>query len=417
MNLLLLVHRIPYPPNKGDKIRSYALLRHLAARHRVFLGCFVDDAADFQYRPVVETMTAGICMLPLPKSRKLARSVAALFTGSSLTASVYRSRTMQAWVDQVLQTEAIDAAIVFSSSMAPYLIGRKIAAATLFDMVDLDSDKWRQYARSAKPPLSALYRREAEKLLELERSAADAFSLTYLVSPHEAACFCELAPQAKERIRSISNGVDLDFFRPGSYASPFSGDVTPIVMTGRMDYWPNVDGAVWFAKSVLPLVKQKIANAHFYVVGAAPGGELRALAGPDVTIVGEVADIRAYIANAKAIVAPLRIARGVQNKVLEALAMGVPTVATEYASRALLVRGGHDLYIENEPEAFAAGVAAAAGGATRDKIAANGRAHVEQHHDWTRLFTALDADLQRLDQAGGPALGTQATICDKVLHP
>jgi sugar transferase (PEP-CTERM/EpsH1 system associated) len=396
MNLLFLAHRIPFPPNKGDKIRSHALLKHLAVRHRLFLGSFVDEEADFQYQGAVEAMTAGCRLIALSKRVKQARSAGALLTGASITEAVYRSRALAAWIDRVLRTEAIDAALVFSSAMAPYLMRRPIARATLFDMVDLDSDKWRQYAGSAAPPLAQLYRREADKLLALERAAASAFARTYLVSPYEAASFCELAPTAKDRVRALSNGVDLERFHPGHFASPFPAGITPIVMTGRMDYWPNEDGAIWFAKTVLPMVKQAIPNARFFVVGAQPGKTLLALNGPDVAVVGEVPDIRAYIANARAVVAPLRIARGVQNKVLEAMAMGVPVVATGDASRALAVRNGHDLYVESMPEDFAASVVAAAEGATRDRIAANGRAYVEQNHQWTRLLGSLDADLDRL---------------------
>ena len=382
MNLLYLAHRIPFPPNKGDKIRSNALLQHLAARHRVFLGCFVDDDADFQYRPAVEAIVAGSCLLPLPKRTKLTRAAGGLLSGQSFTASVYGSRALQRWVDRVLAEQAIDAAIVFSSSMAPYLMGRGIAKATLFDMVDVDSDKWRQYAKTATPGLAQLYAREAYKLLALERAAASAFALTYLVSPYEADSFAALAPGARARIRALSNGVDLDFFRPGGFPTPFPAGVTPIVMTGRMDYWPNVDGATWFAQTVMPLLKAKIANAHFYVVGAGAAKSLGALAGADVTVTGEVADMRPYIAHAAAAVAPLRIARGVQNKVLEAMAMAKPTVATTAASRALNVQSGEHLYIADEPQAFAEAVAMAALDAGRDRIAANGRDYVAQNHEW-----------------------------------
>jgi glycosyltransferase involved in cell wall biosynthesis len=173
------------------------------------------------------------------------------------------------------------------------------------------------------------------------------------------------------------------------------------VMTGRMDYWPNVDGATWFAQTVMPLLKAKIANVHFYVVGAGAAKSLGALAGADVTVTGEVPDMRPYIANAACVVAPLRIARGVQNKVLEAMAMSMPTVATTAASRALNVQSGEHLYIADEPQAFAEAVAIAALDAGRDRIGANGRAYVAQNHEWTSVLTAVDADLEGL-RPGAP---------------
>jgi sugar transferase (PEP-CTERM/EpsH1 system associated) len=399
MKILFLSHRLPFPPNKGDKIRSHALFTHLAAKHQVYLGCFIDDEADFPYCQTVREMAGGDCrMIPLPKRRKLLGCAQAMLNGESITAEVYRSAEMQAWVDDILQTEQIDCAVVFSSSMAPYLLAGKYLAPerVLFDMVDLDSDKWLQYSRTAGAATAWIYRREARKLLELERQAAAKFALTYLVSDHEVQSFAQLAPESIDRIKAFCNGVNLEYFAPGPYASPFPANVTPIVMTGHMEYWPNVEGAIWFSREVLPLVKRQIPDARFYVVGSAPTPALRAIAAPDVEVTGEVPDVRPYVAAAKVVVAPLRIARGVQNKVLEALAMGVPTVATEEASRALTVASGHDILVANNAVEFAEAVVKAAGTAGREAIAANGRSYVERNHDWNRLLGAFDAALQDL---------------------
>lgn len=403
MNLLFLSHRLPYPPNKGDKIRSHALFTHLAAAHRVHLGCFVDDEADWRYADAVREMAGGDCrMIPLSRRGKLLRSALALANGSSITAEVYRNAAMQAWVEDVVRTEAIDCAVVFSSAMAPYLLGGKSLspARVLFDMVDLDSDKWRQYSRTTSATTAWIYRREARKLLALERKAAAEFALTYLVSEHEAQSFAQLAPESSARIKAFCNGVNLDYFAPGAYASPFPAQVTPIVMTGHMEYWPNVEGALWFAREVLPLVKRQLPDARFYVVGASPTPALRNLAMPDVEVTGEVEDVRPYVAAAAAVVAPLRIARGVQNKVLEALAMGAPTVATREASRALAVSNGRDLWVANDAADFAGAVIRAAGGMGRAAIAANARSYVEQHHDWRRQLLAFDSTLRQLCARG-----------------
>jgi sugar transferase (PEP-CTERM/EpsH1 system associated) len=405
MNLLFLSHRLPFPPNKGDKIRSHALFTHLAARHRVHLGCFIDDPADFRYVEQVREMAGGQCrMIALSRRRKLLRSARALAAGNSITAEVYRDAGMRAWVERIIGSEAIDCAVVFSSAMAPYLLGSRQLSPSrvLFDMVDLDSDKWLQYSRTAPWATAWIYRREARELLELERRAAAEFALTYLVSDHEVRSFARLAPESGDRIKAFCNGVNLEYFAPGPYASPFPAGVTPIVMTGRMDYWPNVEGALWFAREVLPLVKRQIPDARFYVVGARPAPALRNLALPDVEVTGEVADIRPYVAAARVVAAPLRIARGVQNKVLEALAMGVPTVATEEASRALAVLSGRDIWVANDAADFAAAVVRAAGTAGREAIATNARSYVERHHDWSRQLSALDRTLQSLG-GGGPA--------------
>jgi glycosyltransferase involved in cell wall biosynthesis len=182
-----------------------------------------------------------------------------------------------------------------------------------------------------------------------------------------------------------------------------------------MDYWPNEEGAAWFADAVLPLVKAKIPDAHFYVVGAGAGGTLKALSRADVTIAGEVSDMRPYIAHAAAVVAPLRIARGVQNKVLEAMAMARPTVATTAASRALAVADRDQLYIADDAAAFAEAVAAAATGADRDRIAEAGRAYVVQNHQWPDVLAAVDADLRSLGPFGAP--GTPVTSPAEAVLP
>jgi len=403
MNLLFLSHRLPFPPNKGDKIRSHALFTHLAARHTVHLGCFIDEVEDFSYANAVSAMAASCKFIPLTKTRKLLRSALAFLNNSSITAEVYQDAEMQQWVDTILQKEKIDCAVVFSSSMAPYLLAGKYLAPrhVVFDMVDLDSDKWLQYSKTDGLATSWIYRREATKLLKVERAAAEKFALTYLVSPYEVQCLSRLAPESAERIKPLSNGVNLNYFSSGAFASPFPQDVTPIVMTGRMDYWPNVEGALWFANVVLPLVKRKVPNARFYVVGGQPVSALRKISSVDIEVTGEVSDVRPYIAAARVVVAPLRIARGVQNKVLEALAMRVPVVATEEASRGLAVIGGRDLWVANSAEDFASAVVDAERSIERDVIAANGRAYVEKNHNWNELLATLDTVLKDLNVSSG----------------
>ena len=395
MNLLFLSHRLPFPPNKGDKIRSHALFTHLAARHTVHLGCFIDDVEDFAYANAVNAMTGRSKFFRLTKTRKLLRSVLAFLNNSSITAEVYQDAELQQWVDTILQRERIDCAVVFSSSMAPYLLSGKYLSPrrVVFDMVDLDSDKWLQYSKTVGPTTSWIYRREANKLLEVERAAAEKFALTYLVSPYEVECFSRLAPESATRIKPLSNGVNSNYFLPGVYASPFPQGVTPIVMTGRMDYWPNVEGALWFANVVLPLVKRQISNARFYVVGGQPVSALRKVSTVDVQVTGEVSDVRPYIAAAGVVVAPLRIARGVQNKVLEALAMGVPVVATGEASRGLAAIAGRDLWVANSADDFARDVVNASRSKERDVVAGNGRAYIEKYHNWNELLATFDTVL------------------------
>lgn len=398
---LLLCHRLPFPPNKGDKIRSFALLKHLASRGPVHLACFLDDAADLRYCEEVRRIAGGKCLFVEvgPAARKW-RSVKAFLFGQPITTAVFSSRTMARWVKDILASERPDNTVIFGSAMAPYMLGDAVGSRhSLFDMVDVDSDKWRQYSQSAKGLLRMIYAREARAVLALEREAVHAFGTTLLVSEFEADTFRQLAPECAEKINASSNGVDLKYFSPGTFTNPFRSDQLAIVMTGRMDYRANVDGALWFAREVAPLICAKLPRAHFYVVGSNPPAVLRRLNAPNMTVTGAVDDIRPYIQSAAAVVAPLLIARGVQNKVLEAMAMQKPVVATHEATRALAVETGVQLWIENDPARFAAAVIAAIEGPMRYKVMENARRYVEEHHDWDQIFDGLDRELGRLTRA------------------
>jgi polysaccharide biosynthesis protein PslH len=401
--LLFLCHRIPFPPDKGDKIRSHALLAHFAARRRVHVACFIDDPGDWRHVKAVKNLAGGECIFS--KLRPLLARIAsldALVTGRPLTTSYFRSGAIDRWLTRLVRAGRVDQAVVFGSAMAPYLLKRRDIdpARSLFDMVDLDSDKWRQYGATGPWPKRWLYQREARTLLRLEREAARRFGATVLISPHEVARFGADAPESVGRLHSISNGVDPARFSPDRpQPNLFSASIVPIVMTGAMDYRPNVEGAQWFVEAIMPRLLPLLPNAHFFVVGANPPPALQGLAGPHVTVTGRVPDIQPYLAHAAAVVAPLRIARGLQNKVIEGMAMRKPVVATWEAARALAVTPGEDLWVETEPDRFAAAVLAAATGPDRDRVARNGRHYVERHHDWERNLSVMDMLLQQVDRS------------------
>ncbi len=296
--------------------------------------------------------------------------------------------------------------------MAPYLLDNSglDPARSILDLVDVDSDKWRQYAATARWPKNWIFQREAEKLLELERDAADKFGATLLVSAFEASTFASLAPEAASRIHVVCNGVDLKCFSPGTFPNPFPNQEIPIVMTGRMDYPPNADGALWFAREVMPELSSLMPRARFHIVGSKPPASLRALKGHLIEVWGQVADIRPYLQHAAVVVAPLRMARGVQNKVLEALAMARPVVATLAATRALKVTSGSELWIENDPAPFARAVFEAAQGKTSKLVAQRGRNYVERCHDWQTNLAPLGALLSNLEQG---RLGMAAASCSE----
>ena len=400
-NILFLSHRLPYPPNKGDKIRSYALLKHLASKGTVHLGCFVDDPSDLAHLDAVRELAGGDCHFELiGPAAKAVRGACALLTGKAITVARFASPRFGSYLTRLFGKNMFDDMVVFGSAVAPYLFKPEFEPhRVLFDMVDVDSDKWRQYSDASAGVSKWLYRREAFTLEETERLGARLFGRTLLVSEFEAETFRNIAPESATRIGSLTNGVDLTYFAAGKFDNPFSHAECPIVMTGHMDYRPNYEGALWFAKEILPLIKKSVPNARAYFVGASPSPALRAAAGPGIVVTGRVADVRPYLQFAGAVVAPLRIARGVQNKVLEAMAMARPVVATREATRALGVRSGIHLRITNSPQHFADAVLSALKDDDREKMAQAGRDYVVQNHNWPTILANLDAELERVRQA------------------
>ncbi|MDZ7752498.1 MAG: TIGR03087 family PEP-CTERM/XrtA system glycosyltransferase [Gammaproteobacteria bacterium] len=381
--LLYLVHRIPYPPNKGDKVRSYHLLKHLAAHYEVHLGTFVDEPRDWTHIPILEGLCADVHAEPLHPARARVRSLAGLVTGQALTLPYYWNRGMSSWVQRAIDNAGIRRAVVFSSAMAQYLPD-KPDLRRVVDFVDVDSDKWRQYADKKRWPMNWVYRRESRELLKFERRTAETVDASAFVSEEEAALFRNLTGLTASRIHAVHNGVDFEFFDPGlDYPNPYSGDGPVMVFTGAMDYWPNVDAAKWFATEILPRVRASRGTAEFYIVGARPTDEVMALIQiPGVTVTGTVDDMRPYLARAALAVAPLRIARGIQNKVLEALAMEKMVVATGEAAEGIGRCPALRVVVDNSADSFAEEVInqlEAGDGVTTGK---SGRNFVCEHFDW-----------------------------------
>ena len=393
-DLLLLIHRIPYPPNKGDKIRSYHLLKHLAQHYRVHLATFVDDEDDWQHVPTVQALCASSHFGKLnPLTGKL-RSLAALASTRSLSFDYYRSGEMQAWVDQTMAARKINRVLVFSSPMAQYAEAYS-SARRVVDFCDVDSDKWRQYAGQKPWPMSWLYRREADTLLAYERHVAATCDASLFVSDPEAQLFRTLAPESAAKIGWFNNGVDTDYFSPErAYERPYAAGERPLVFTGAMDYWPNIDAVQWFATDIFPALLAAHPALRFYIVGARPTAAVTALGQlPGVIVTGTVPDVRPYIHHAEVTVAPLRIARGIQNKVLEAMAMARPMVVSPQALEGIDAAPGSELLLADGAAAFIATLASllanpnpALGGAARSKV--------ERQYSWPSNLARIEARLE-----------------------
>jgi sugar transferase (PEP-CTERM/EpsH1 system associated) len=311
-----------------------------------------------------------------------------LLTGKPLTLGVYGSRALQEHVDR--EIAGCDMAYAYSSSMGVFL-EKHAGVPRVMHFGELDSDKWRQYAQRASFPMSRIYAREQRTLLQVEQRIARAFTDNVLCTPLEQSIFEQQIPGARSTV--LRNGVDLRHFTPAENA-PEPGH---IVFTGVMNYFPNADGCAWFADEILPRVQARVPSARFTIVGAHPTRAVLDLARrPGITVTGFVDDTRTWLARASVAVAPLRIARGVQNKVLEAMAMGLPVVGTTCATQGVEGRDGRDHLVRDDAIGFAdAVVGLLEEPASARELGLRARRFVEENYDWEFVFAPLDDILER----------------------
>jgi sugar transferase (PEP-CTERM/EpsH1 system associated) len=402
-SILFLTHRIPFPPNKGDKVRSFNLLRFLCRRYRVHVGTFVDDAADLAHLPGLERMCSSFKAIELRPAVARVRSAVGLCTGEALTLPYYRNAELAQWIERTVREHAIAKAVVFSSAMAQYVIERHDLRLVV-DFVDVDSAKWDQYGRTRRWPLAAIFAREGRRLLAFERVVAARAHASVFVTEAEAGLFCKLAPECAARVHYATNGVDTDYFAPDpARTSPFPPDEEAIVFTGAMDYWPNIDAVTWFATEVMPRIVAVRPRARFYIVGMQPAPAVTALAhDASISVTGLVPDTRPYLQHARVVVAPLRVARGIQNKVLEGMAMGRPVVVSAPAAEGIQAAGGTDLEVASDAADFATRSLALMTDEPRSRrMGESARARVVAGYSWSANLLPFASLLQ--DDAAGQA--------------
>ncbi len=279
-----------------------------------------------------------------------------LLTGEALSVTFFRDRGLQNWVANVVARVKPDMIFVNSSNMAPYILDQPRTGKRVVELGDVDSEKFRSYAETASAPMRRIYQREWRLVRQLERRVALECDYSVLVTEPEAALFRRAVPEAADKIVGISCGVDHVYFDPArAYEPPFDLAGGPaFVFTGNMDYLPNIDAVVWFADQVLPLIRKASPAARFFIVGSNPADAVKRLATRDgVTVTGRVPDVRPYIHHATAAVGPMRIARGIQNKVLEAMAMGKPVIVTSGALEGIDAIPGRDLILADDADSFA----------------------------------------------------------------
>jgi sugar transferase (PEP-CTERM/EpsH1 system associated) len=395
MKILFLAHRTPYPPNKGEKIRSYHILSTLAERHEVSLVYWVDDPRDLEHQSLLAKICRG-SVVPIalnPLKAKL-RGLTSMSCGRSFSEGYFFSPGFQHVVNRVLEQKRFDLFYVFSSPMARY-VENLSHIPTAVDFVDVDSEKWGQLASFKRFPASGLFRLEKERLARYEIGVSRWCRWSLFVSEAEANLFRTMGGHGN--IVALPNGVDSDLLRFPMVRPRQSGgqseNPAKLVFAGTMNYFPNIDAAFYFAHEIFPLIQSDYPNVTFDIVGRCPARAVRKLAYLNgVQVLGEVDDIRPYLLQADVSVAPIRIARGVQNKILEAIAVGIPVVTTSMAAAGIKkLELGEELLVGDTPQAFAKQIIRLLRDRKlRNEIARKARDRVVQFYNWKIIGRQLD---------------------------
>ena len=408
----MLVHRIPYPPDKGDKIRSFNEFRFLQKKGwQIHLCTFVDDPNDLPHTDTLRSQCITSSFHRLNKVHQQTAIALALCQRKPLSVGAFYNHRAQQYVNKVLSDYPVRAVLCFSSSMAEYIFRSPILKSCfamsqelrasrrkprlIMDLIDVDSEKWQQYACRSGKLRSWIYMLESKRLALYERQIVDAFDVTTVVSEAEADLLRKRTGGG-EKIHAVPNGVDTVYFHPDSkqIVDKNRKPCCTLIFCGLMDYYPNVDGVTWFVKEVLPRVRKRIGEVQFNVVGAKPAREILKLTdNPDVKVLGRVEDVGPHVRQADISIAPIRIARGIQNKVLEAMAMAKPIVATEQAFEGIEAVPGRDLLVTKaEPDAYAEAIATLwEQPELAEDLGENARRVVENRYDWNARLEKLNA--------------------------
>jgi sugar transferase (PEP-CTERM/EpsH1 system associated) len=350
MKILFLAHRIPYPPNKGEKIRAFQELRFLGTRHKVDLLCFADSDAEARHQEALKSLCRHIYVETRSRTRIAAGAARSLLCGEPLSCGCFFSSKFQAEVRRTLAMGSYDVIFIYCSSMAQYL-PRPLSAPVVLDFVDIDSAKWAQYAQRLRPPLSWLFAREARELARYEKDWARLSASTIVTTSQEASW---LVGEGIPPVEVVGNGVDIPEPRPDPLPEKIRALQPYALFVGTMDYLPNVDAVEYFAEDILPRVREQHPELKFVIAGRDPARRVRRLKRlPGVFVTGTVPEVETYLVGATVVVAPFRIAQGIQNKLLEALAVGKPIVSTPGPAAAIAASHGETLLIAGTSQEFA----------------------------------------------------------------
>lgn len=392
MEILFLAHRIPFPPDRGDKIRSHHVLRCLSGMAQVHVGCFADDPEDRASEGDLAAMATSHLLLERSKSLPLA-GIEALAGGQPISVTAFRDRRMARWVEKTLRDRPIGAIYVFSGQMGQY-VPDSFSGRVITDLVDVDSAKFEAYGAAGQGFRAWMERREGRLLRAEESRIARRSHTTLLVSEAEAALFRERLNDPRCPVAALGNGIDSALYDPASVAPEpeMAGFAAPrLIFTGQMDYAPNIAAAERAIERIMPLVRKRLPEASFHVVGRNPPISLTRHDGQGgIRIWGRVADVRPFLAAADMALVPLEIARGVQNKVLEAMSMGLPVVLSPGAATGILAQDGRDFLVGMDDTALADAICALADAPSRARsMGLAARGWIDAHAGWPAALAVL----------------------------
>lgn len=391
--ILFIAHRLPFPPDRGDKIRSHHILRHLAGLAPVHVATFADDDDDYAAEADLAALAASYRMVRRSKSLALA-AVQALALRQPVSLSAFHDRALANYVAEVLATRPISALYVYSGQMGQY-VPEGFPARLIVDLVDVDSAKFEAYARKSGRVTGWVEMREARLLAAEEARLAARADITLLVSPAEAELFRSRLPIGSDAdVRALCNGIDSAGYDPAAVVPEprmIACRGPRLIFTGQMDYAPNVDAVRRVLDRILPRIRTERPDATFHVVGRNPTAELRARHGENGCYVwGRVDDIRPWLAGATHALVPLEIARGVQNKVLEAMAMALPVIASSEAATGIAAHDGEHFAVAGSDHELAWMTLALLADPDRaHRMGQAARRFVVDNASWTAALTPL----------------------------
>lgn len=396
MRIFYLCHRFPYPPVRGGKIRPFNMIRHLSRRHEVVVASLARSPEEAAAGRGIAPHCSDFLMGEVSSPAAWLRMIARLPTPAPSSMGYFYDPSLARQIEARLRQERFDLIFVHCSSVAPY-VSRVTKVPKILDFGDIDSQKWLAYRHFKPFPLSVGYWLEGQKLSLAEKRLAEQFDLCTCTTRAELDAL--LALEVTTPCDWFPNGVDQDYFAPA--AVPYDGD--EICFVGRMDYFPNQQAVVFFCNEVFPAIRHRRPAARLTIIGAEPSAQIRCLGEREgITVTGTVSDVRPLVQRSVASVAPLLIARGTQNKILECMAMGVPVVASPAAAGGVDAIPGEHLWVARSAQDYADRLLTLMEDrSARQALAAAGRARVETHHSWAasmaKLDGIIDACLQHYD--------------------